>query len=234
MDLASTVYLICFLVGLGFAVISAFLSGVFGHFHIGAGHDVNVGGHDVDVGGHDVDVGGHNVDIGDHHLDVGDHGDSATQNGSNTQFSPVSPITIATFITSFGGVGLIMKEALRAPLFLSLPVASGSGFVVAGIIFYFFYKIFQVTQASSEPTMESVLDIEAEVITPIPANGVGEISYVVKGSRFTAPARAEEQEAIAKHTMVRITKVVGNIFYVREIPDEQLRRLASEISMRET
>jgi membrane protein implicated in regulation of membrane protease activity len=248
MDLTSTIYLICFLVGLVFAVISAFLSGVFGHFHIGAGHEVGVGGHDVNVGGHgvevsghDVDVGGHNVTVGDHHLDVGDHGDSSTQSGSNTHpstssgqaFSPVSPITIATFITSFGGVGLIMKEALRAPSFLSLPVASGSGFVVAGIIFYFFYKIFQVTQASSEPTMESVLDIEAEVITPIPANGVGEISYVVKGSRFTAPARAEEQEAIAKHAMVRITKVVGNIFYIREIPDEQLRRLASEI-MRET
>jgi membrane protein implicated in regulation of membrane protease activity len=227
MDLASTIYLICFLVGLGFAVISAFLSGVFGHFHIGVDHS-------VDVGGHDVDIGGHDVNIGDHHLDVGDHGDLSTQNDANTHFSPVSPITIATFITSFGGIGLIMKETLRAPMFLSLPVASGSGFVVAGIVFYFFYKIFQITQASSEPTMESVLDIEAEVITPIPANGIGEISYVVKGSRFTAPARAEEQEAIVKHTIVRITKIVGNTFYVREIPDETLRRLASEISMRKT
>jgi membrane-bound ClpP family serine protease len=112
-------------------------------------------------------------------------------------------------------------------------VASGSGLVVAGVIFYLFYKIFQVTQASSEPTRETVLDIEAEVITPIPADGVGEISYVVKGSRFTAPARSEEKEPIAKRTMVRITKVVGSIFYVREIPDETLRRLASEISMRD-
>ena len=90
MDLASTIYLICFLVGLGFAVISAFLSGVFGHFHIGADHSVDVGGHNVDIGEHDVDISGHNVDIGDHHLDVGDHGDLSNQNGANMHFSPVT------------------------------------------------------------------------------------------------------------------------------------------------
>jgi len=223
MDLASTIYLICFFVGLGFAVISTIL-GSFGH--------IGGGDHDVDMGGHGVDVDGHDVDVGDHDLDTSghvEHPDSIGADSGEVHFSPLSPITIATFITCFGGVGFIFNQNLRSPLFISIPIAVGSGFAVAGAVFFLFYKIFKTTQASSEYTRESLLDIEAEVITPIPANAVGAIAYVAKGSRYTAPARSEEQEAIAKHEIVRITRIVGNTIYVREIPDEKLRRLASEI-----
>ncbi|MBC8459469.1 MAG: hypothetical protein H8D67_15880 [Deltaproteobacteria bacterium] len=247
MDLVSAIFLICFLVGLGFAIISAFLSGVMGHLHIGGadhdvdigghdvdvgGHDIDIGAHDVDIGGHDIDVGGHDIDIGTHDVDVGGHDANVGEHSVDTSsphLSPVSPIMIATFITSFGGVGFIFNENLRIPLPITLPVASFSGVAIAGALFFIFYKIFKVTQASSEPTRQSVMFSEAKVITPIPADGVGEIAYIAKGSRFTAAARAEERVAIPKHSMVRITKIVGNAFYVNEIPDEKLRRLADEI-----
>ena len=198
MDPASAVYLILFLIGLGFAIISFILSGL---GHCGNGHDADVCGHDVDVGGHDVGA----------HL------------------SPVSSITIAMFITSFGGVGFFLQQSPSGNLLFSLPLALVSGFVIAGIAFYILYRIFSTTQASSSYTRESVLDLEAEVITSIPANGVGEIAYTARGSRSSAPARAEDQEAIPKHAIVRMTRVAGNIFYVREIPDEKLLRAFAEL-----
>lgn len=246
MDPASVVYLILFFIGLGFAVISFFLSGLGhlgdhdvdagGHDIDAGGHDIDIGGHDVDVGGADIDVGGHDIDIGGHDVDAGGHdvdigdqdvGVDADGGSAEVHLSPVSPITIATFITAFGGVGYIFQQS--GSLFLSLPLALGSGFVIAGSSFYLLYRIFAVTQASSGYTRESILGFEAEVITPIPDNGVGEIAYIAKGSRFNAPARSEEQVAIAKHAIVRIIKVAGHIFYVREVPDEKLRRLAKEI-----
>jgi len=253
MDPASAVYLILFFIGLGFAVISFFLSGLghFGDHDVDAGghdidaggHDVDIGGHDIDIGGydvdaggadidiggHDIDIGGHDVDVGGHDVDIGEHdvGVDADGGSAEVHLSPVSPITIATFITAFGGVGYIFQQS--GSIFISLPLAFGSGFVIAGSAFYLLYKIFAVTQSDSGYTRESTLGIEAEVITPIPDNGVGEIAYIAKGSRFNAPARSEEQSAIAKHSVVRIIKVVGHIFYVREIPDEKLRRLAKEI-----
>jgi membrane protein implicated in regulation of membrane protease activity len=207
MDPASAVYLILFLIGLGFAIVSFILSGL-GHF--GTGHDADVCGHNVDVGGHDVGV----------------HADGSS---CGIHLSPVSPITIAMFITSFGGIGFILEQFPSGTLLLSLPLALVSGFVIAGAAFYILYRIFSATQASSSYTRESVLDLEAEVITSIPANGVGEIAYVAKGSRFSAPARSEDQEAIPKHAIVRMTRVAGNIFYVREIPDEKLLRAFAEL-----
>jgi membrane-bound ClpP family serine protease len=210
MDPASVVYLILFLIGFGFAVIS-FLFSTFGH--LGTGHDASVDGHEVDVGGNGVDVDGHDVDM---HTDGG---------SADMHLSPVSPITIAMFITSFGGVGFILQQFPGSNLLINLPLALVSGLAIAGLAFYILYKIFSMTQASSNYSRESVLDLEAEVITSIPANGIGEIAYTAKGSRFSAPARSEEQDAIPRHTIVRMTKVVGNIFYVREIPDEKLRRL---------
>ena len=215
MDPASAVYLILFLIGLGFAIVSFILSGI-GHF----GTDHSVDGHHVDVVGHH-DTGHH--DFGHH--DYGHH-DSEF---SGAHLSPVSPITIAMFITSFGGMGFILQQLPGRSLLFSLPLALASGLVIAGAAFYLLYRIFSATQASSNYTRESVLDMEAEVIIPIPANGVGEIAYTAQGSRFSAPARSEDQEAISKHAIVRITKVAGNIFYVREIPDEKLLRAFAEL-----
>jgi len=221
MDPVSIVYLILFFIGFGFAVISFILSGL---GHLGTGHEAGVGDHHFDVGGHGVDVSGHGVDTGHH--DVGAHADGSS---AELHLSPVSPITIAMFITSVGGVGFILQQIPGGNLLFSLPLALVSGFVIAGAAFYFLYRIFLVTQASSNYSRESVLDLEAEVITTIPANGVGEIAYTAKGSRFNAPARSEEQVEIHKHAIVRMTKVVGNIFYVREIPDEKLQRAFAEL-----
>ncbi|MBI3848241.1 MAG: hypothetical protein HY292_26705 [Planctomycetes bacterium] len=58
------VYLLCFAVGLIFAILSGVLSGVFG------GHHGDIGGHVGGDVGHDVDA---NVE---HQMDSGDVGDS--------------------------------------------------------------------------------------------------------------------------------------------------------------
>ena len=178
-----------------------------------------------------MDVGHH--DFGHHgigHHDMGHH-DFGHHNGGSAgvHLSPVSPITIAMFITSFGGMGFILQQIPGRSLLFSLPLALASGLVIAGAAFYLLYKIFSATQVSSNYTRESVLDMEAEVITPIPAKGVGEIAYTAQGSRFSAPARSENQEAIPKHAIVRMTKVAGSIFYVREIPSEKLLRAFDEL-----
>ena len=54
----------------------------------------------------------------------------------------------------------------------------------------------------------------ATVITPIPANGVGEIAYVQAGSRYSAPARDERGSPVANGQTVKIVRIVGSQFYV--------------------
>ena len=55
------------------------------------------------------------------------------------------------------------------------------------------------------------------LITPIPADGVGEIAYVQAGSRYTAPARTEGGAAVTNGQTVKIVRIVGTQFYVTPV-----------------
>ena len=185
-----TAYLICFGVGLLFALVSAFFADVFGGHEI-SGHGGHLGGGAAHP---DAGVGGHEM----------------------PGFAPVSPTTLAAFITGFGGFGLLFSnwELTKSP-YVSAPLSAGAGLAAAFGVFLLFQKIFAVTQSSSEAKASEMVGTVGTIITPIPASGVGEIAYVMCGSRYTAPARTEDGTPTANGASVRITRVVGAQCYVR-------------------
>ena len=67
---------------------------------------------------------------------------------------------------------------------------------------------------SSESRVADLVGQTAAIVTPIPENGVGEISYTQSGSRYTAPARADKGGTIAAGKTVKITRIVGTQFFV--------------------
>lgn len=162
----------------------------FGHFFGGPGHVLGSGGH-VEAGADSSDAPGMSV---------------------------FSPTVIASFITAFGGFGLIFSQfPATSPGIVSAPLSVFGGVVVAGAMYFFFGFIFRHTQGSSESRVAALVNTEATVITPISANGVGEIAYVVGGTRYTAPARAEDGFLIGNGQTVKITRVVGTQFYVKKV-----------------
>ncbi len=180
------VYLICFGVGLVFTVLSAVFAHVFG-------------------GGSDA------------HVSPGDaHAEGGFGSHDMPGFSALSPTTIASFVTAFGGLGMIFGkfEATRSA-WVSAPLAALGGFGVATFVFVLFRAVFRATQSSSESRVAQLAGKTATVITPIPVDGVGEIAYVDGGSRYTAPARAEDGQSVASGATVSITRTSGSQFYVR-------------------
>jgi membrane protein implicated in regulation of membrane protease activity len=195
------VYLFCFVVGAIYALVVGVSSGVFGAH----AHHPGPMGHDLDYG-------------------MGHHPDAAhPHTGGEVHLSPISPVTITMFVTAFGGVGLISSRGLALPILLSLPLALASGLTLAGVAFYAFSKLFQATESSSEVHVADLVGLEAEVITPIPPQGLGEIAYVACGTRFTAPARSEDGKRHAAHSTVVIERIVGNVYCVRKSLDEWFR-----------
>jgi membrane protein implicated in regulation of membrane protease activity len=161
----------------------------FGHFFGGGGHVLGSGGH-VEAGGDNSDAPG---------------------------ISIFSPTVIAAFITAFGGFGLIFSQfPATHPAVISAPLSILGGLVVAGAMYSFFGAVFRHTQSSSESRVAALVNTEATVITPISPNGVGEIAYVVGGTRYTAPARAEDGFFIGNGQTVKIARVVGTQFYVKK------------------
>ena len=62
------------------------------------------------------------ADMGDVSL-----GDVDSFDMGSVEVSPISPITISAFITTFGGIGIITRQAFDFSVPLSLVAASGSG-----------------------------------------------------------------------------------------------------------
>lgn len=138
--------------------------------------------------------------------------------GHDVHFSPLSPVVIAMFNVSFGGTGIICKKMFNIDnIFIHLPISLLAGVIVAGGTFTFFVKLTAMMQKNSLVTTKDLIGLEAEVQIPIPgAEKVGQISYVVNGTRCTNAARSEDGTEIQAHTVVVITKVVGNTVFVNK------------------
>jgi hypothetical protein len=207
----SMAYLVCFVLGLAYAVIAGIFSAVSG-WDFGGDHDIDIGvdvdaGGEVDLGGgHDI-VAGHDIDAGD----VGGHDPGSIDGGPSV--SPFSPPVVAITLLTFGGTGIIFTKVLGWEEMSLLP-AAGSGIAIGLVTFLFYYTIIRKVQGSSSPSLQELIGIEAEATTPIPPDGVGEIAYVARGSRFTARARSTNGTTLASHSAVRIIKWVGHTAYV--------------------
>ncbi len=189
------VYLVAFFLGLGFAVLSALLSDVF-HGHSGAFGDIDVGGHAPDIntgGGHTVHEGG-------------------------VHFPVLSPVTISTFVASFGGTGIILfKLYPQWGTAVHIPVSIVAAGVVAVVVAYLFYRLFGNAEMTSAPRESDLIGLEASITVSIPKDGVGKISYLSMGSAFTAPAKSIDKEDLAQGSKVKIVRIEGPIYLVQKI-----------------
>jgi len=168
---------------------------------------------DIDIDVPHFDLPG-DVDIPDLHVDIG-HADGGSFDHGTVEVSPLSPITIAAFITSFGGVGIVTTQLFRVRPELSLLWATLGGVVTGGIVYLLYGRLLVAMQASSEVRQQELTGIVGEVIAPIAASGVGEISYVAKGSRLSSPARSATGEAIPRGALVTIERIIGGTALVR-------------------
>jgi len=187
-------YLVLLVLGLLYAVV-LLISG-----QIGAD-----GGGEID---HSIEIGGgHATDI---HLGDADHPHG---------LAPISPLTIATFVTAFGATGLIATGLFNASDRMSLLWAALGGVLFSALIYVGFTYLFIKPQGSSEVRVAEMAGTIAEIITPIPENGLGEIAFVAQGGRMTYSARHSHNGKIDRGTPVRILRVVGGIAYVEPIAE---------------
>jgi membrane protein implicated in regulation of membrane protease activity len=142
------------------------------------------------------------------HADAGVHGDAGPSH-------PISGTTMATFITGFGGGGVMASYLFHWRTIPGLGFAFASGLLVAAAAYGVLELIFSQTQAGAEFSADEVAGRECEVITTIPEGGMGEVAYVVRGQREQAAARASTGAVIPKGRIAVIDKVMGQTLYVR-------------------
>ncbi len=196
------VYFFLFALGVGYALIAAVMGGL---------SHVDVPGVDIDIPGIDLHPG--EADI---HLEMPFHYDiSHDVDHPEVGLSPLSPITIATFITTFGGVGLIVNNLTSLAPVPGLLISTVSGLGLAGVMFLLYARVLMGMQSSSEVRAGELVGRSAETTTPIPEGKVGEIALIVRGARARRPARSADGQPIPRGTMVEVVEETGSVVLVR-------------------
>lgn len=139
----------------------------------------------------------------------GDHG------GAGFHFPFFSPLALATLFASFGAWGLIAQFGLGLSegytVLFSLPAALATAYAVT----YVGWRLVRGSRSSNLIRMADLSGCSAEVTAPIPAGGIGEATAIVRGQRYSAPARAADGAELPRGAAVTVVGTAGPTLLVQ-------------------
>jgi membrane protein implicated in regulation of membrane protease activity len=182
-------------------LVGAFFFGLF--FTLGS---LLLGIADVDFG-HETDAGG-----ADHGADHGGH------------FGGLFNISsLLAFITWFGGVGYLARNAFGMIGPLAVVVGLLGGLAGSAAISWFLLNVLRRNSQELDPRDWDQVGVIGRVTSSIGPSGFGEIVYEQQGVRLVSAARAEGERAIPRETEVVILRVEKGVAIVEPF-DELLER----------
>jgi hypothetical protein len=166
---------------------------------------------------HDIHLPHVDFGAGPAHVDISPGADTPAFDADTgtVKVPSLSPITIASFVTAFGAFGLISLGLFAATRPVSLAWAVIGGLVIAVIAHFAFGFFLIAPQGSSDVQYRDFVGAVGEVITPIPADSVGEIAFVAQGGRITYTAKSATGKPIPRGATVLIENVTGGVAVVR-------------------
>jgi membrane protein implicated in regulation of membrane protease activity len=130
-------------------------------------------------------------------------------------FPFLSPTALAALAGGIGAFGLIALYGFGVSNTTSLLVALPAGFGFSYAASYAAWRVLKGSTGSTTVQPEDLVGVPAEIITPIPASGIGEAAAMVRGERFSAPAREVDGLATPRGTIVTVVRYAGATLYVR-------------------
>ncbi|HET6268254.1 MAG TPA: hypothetical protein VFG11_11090 [Acidobacteriota bacterium] len=201
-------YLICFAVGFVFSLLSFLLGGLHWHLpHFWHGH-VSLPAH----AGHAAHTPGHAT-----------KGTTAGK-AQTAHVSPLNPMTLAAFLTWFGGTGYLLTRYSTIWFMVGLGIAIVSGMIGGAIIYFFLARVLISKDENLDSANYEMTGVLGRTSVPIREGGTGEIIYSQAGTRRTCGAKTEDGSAIPKGSDVVVTRYEKGIAYVRSWEDDEEQR----------
>jgi membrane protein implicated in regulation of membrane protease activity len=193
-------YLVLATVGAGYVLVSMLL----GHLaDFGSAHSADAGAAHTASEGYGVDQSG--------------HGEATAGDGApaSFQFPFFSPLALATLAATVGGLGLIARFGFDLRDARSLLVALPGALVVTYLVTWAAWRLASSSRGTSAIRPEQMAGVPAEILTPIPAGGLGEAAALVAGQRFTAPAREIDGREVPRGAPVTVVRLTGSTLVVK-------------------
>lgn len=164
-----------------------------------------------------AEAGGHLADM-HYGVDGQGHGHASAGHGAapSFHFPLFSPLALATLFAAVGAYGLIALHGFGASEGASLAVAVPAALATAYAVTYVGWRVISGSRGTSAIGLGQLAGVEAEVITPIPAGGLGEVAALVAGQRYAGPAREAEGREVARGARVTVQGMVGTTLVVRK------------------
>jgi membrane protein implicated in regulation of membrane protease activity len=124
--------------------------------------------------------------------------------------------TLMVFLTWFGGTGFVLSRFYSLGMVLTTLVAVAVGLAGAAIIFLFVARVLSRHEKDLDPADYEMRGVLGRVISPVRADGIGEMIFVQEGTRRGVAIRSEDGSPIAKDSEVVVTRYERGIAYVRE------------------
>jgi membrane protein implicated in regulation of membrane protease activity len=119
---------------------------------------------------------------------------------------------ISVFVTAFGGCG-----AIGIQMGLSIVVSSllglAGGIILGGLVSLFGRFLYR-QQSSSSVTTAQLIGRTAQVIVPITAGSIGQVSCRIGEERVEKLARARDNQEIKAGATVRVDEIAGDSLIV--------------------
>jgi membrane protein implicated in regulation of membrane protease activity len=166
---------------------------------------------DADASSGDGD-GASDADGGaDYGVDQSGHGHVSAGGASVAafHFPFFSPLALATLAASIGGMGLVAKFGAGTSDAASVLVAVPGALVVTYAVTWFAWKLASGSRGTSAIRPDALVGAAVEILTPIPAGGVGEAAAIVSGQRYTAPARERRGREVPRGAAARVVQLSG-------------------------
>jgi len=209
LDALNCVYFALFFIGVGYAVFIVITGGL---------SDIDVPNVDIDVPQidlpGDVQVPGADIHISGPDLPA------AGLDTPDVSVSPLSPITIASFVTSFGGIGVLATQFFGVDPRISLLWATGGALLISALMFLFYSQVLIRAQGTSLVQRAEIVGLPAEVTVPIGESAPGQVTYTTKVGRMSSTARSADGRPIPRGQLVEIVRVVGSQVLVRPFSPE--------------
>jgi membrane protein implicated in regulation of membrane protease activity len=186
-------YLICFVVGLAFSLLSLLAGGTDWHFHLPHFH----------------------AHVGGPHVHVGHGGAGHADGGQGAHLSPFNFVSATAFLAWFGGAGYLLTRYSGLWFAAALGIALLAGLAGAAVLFLFLGKVMISQEEIMDQADYEMVGVLGNVSSPIRAGGTGELIYSQAGTRRSCGVRAEDGTAIEKGTEVVVTRYERGIAYVR-------------------
>ncbi|MEK8023615.1 MAG: NfeD family protein [Candidatus Hydrogenedentota bacterium] len=179
------------------------------------------------------DAGGQGGGHGDH--GGGDHGaygfkgvGSGKVTHSDTtlptfHFPLFSPLALATFFAAIGGYGLMTSLGFAMSDGSSVTASVIAALITSYAVTYFAWKVMRGSIGTSTIRLEDLVGRTGEVLTSIPAGGVGEIAVRTGTERYLGLAREESGGEIARGAGVTVKELSGTTLIVSETKHENQR-----------